>query len=214
MARGITSGMQTGVAGKTIYPVLFWFGDFASGPVRVCTHTQAVSWGSHTWTGLGDFIGLGQLTENTDVRDDGVEFYLNGVSNTMLVKALEAGFRRRECSLWLGLFTDTNMTALVADPIEWDFRMDGMPIQDDAPNSSRITVRALSWLSDLARPRERRLTSEDQNQLYPGDTGLEYTIALANAQIVVGGAAAGGAGAASVAQGTAAPSPAKLAQMV
>lgn len=201
--RGITSGMATGLAAGTIYPVLFWFGDFRSGPVRVCTHNRPVDWNGYTWTGLGDFIGLGELKENGAVRSDGVEFYLNGVNNTLLVKALEAGFRGRPCSLWLGLFTDTNMTTLVADPIEWDFRMDGMPISDAAPGNSRITVRAVDWLNDLARPRERRLTTEDQQQLYPGDTGLEYTVALANAQIVVGGAANGGAGAASTAQGTA-----------
>jgi hypothetical protein len=204
--------MQTGLAASTIYPVLFWFGDFASGAVRVCTHNRDVSWNGYTWTGLGDFIGLGQLVENGDVRDDGMEFYLNGVSNTLLVKALEAGFRRRECSLWLGLFTNTNMTALVADPIEWDFLMDGMPIADDAPGSSRITVKAQSWLSDLARPRERRLTDDDQQQLYPGDTGLEYTVALANAQVTVGGAQAGGAGAASTAQGTAPTAAARATQ--
>lgn len=207
MSRGLSTSMKSGLAAPTIYPVLFWYGDFSSGVTRVCSHTQDVVWGGFTWTGLGSYIGMGELKENGETRDDGVEFYLNGVDNALLAKALGAGFRRRLCTLYLGIFTDTNMSAIVADPVQWDFLMDGMPIQDAAPGNSKITVRALSWLSDLQRPRERRLTNEDQQQLYASDTFLEYTVALANAQLTVGGSSTGGAGAPSVTQGSA-PAPA------
>lgn len=186
MSRGIGSANVTQAEASTVRPVFFWYGDFASGEVRVCTHTQSITWGGQTWTGLGTFIGMEELRESGGIEAIGATFHLNGVPSTVLTKALEAGYRRRRCSLYLG-FLDAN-DALVANPTEWRYLMDRMPIRDSG-DDARISVQAESRLVDLQRPREVRMTDEAQQALFSGDRAFEYIVGLQTKEITVGGTA-------------------------
>jgi hypothetical protein len=189
MSRGLSASMQSAAAGGTVLPVLLWYGDFASGAVRVCSLPQSLSWCGYTWTGLGDLIDFEELRESGGTEAVGAVFTLNGVPSAMVTKALEAGYRRRRCSLYLALLDSSR--AVVADPIEWRFLMDRMSIED-AGETSRITVRAESRLADLQRARELRWTDEGQQAVFSGDRGFEYLAGLAGRELVIGGVATGG----------------------
>jgi hypothetical protein len=52
-----------------------------------------------------------------------------------------------------------------------------MTIQDTG-ETSVLTITAESRLIDMNRARERRFTDADQQQLYPGDLGLQYVAGL------------------------------------
>lgn len=191
MSRGLSAGNQAAVAASTVYPVLLWFGDFASGAVRVTSHPRDISWGGYTWTALGDLVGVGEIKETEEVQSNSVEFFLNGVSSTLLVKALEAGYRRRACVLYIG-FLDTS-DALVADPIAFPYIMDRMPVRRGG-TEAKISVFAESRLVDMQRSSELRYTDQQQQYLYPADRFFEYVEGLQDKDVPVGGEVDGGAG--------------------
>lgn len=186
MSRDLAANNVTESQAGTVRPVFFWYGDFSSGAVRVSSHTQDITWGGYTWTGLGTFIGMEELRESGGIEAIGATFHLNGVPSSVLTKALEAGYRRRQCSLYLGFLDSSD--ALVADPTEWRYLMDRMPIRD-AGNEARISVQAESRLVDLQRPREVRMTDEAQRALFAGDVAFEYIVGLQTKEITVGGTA-------------------------
>jgi hypothetical protein len=63
--------------------------------------------------------------------------------------------------------------------------MDTMQITD-AGETSQVRIACESRLIDLQRARERRFTDEDQQELYPGDLGLEYVAGLQEREIAWG----------------------------
>jgi len=193
MSRGLSSDMQTALAAGTLFPVLLWYGDFSSGAVRVCTHTQDVVFGGNTFTGLGTIIGIDEIRETGRVEATGAVFRMNGVPSMLVVKALEAEYRRRRCSLYFGLLSSASGT-LIADPIEFRYLMDQMTINDSG-ESAEILISAESRLVDLQRARELRHTDECQQSLFPGDRFFEYVPGLADKELVIGGGTTGPAAA-------------------
>lgn len=190
-SRGLSAGNLAAVAASTAHPVLLWFGDFSSGAVRVTSHARDIVWGGHTWTALGDLVGVGEVKETEQVQANQVEFFLN-FSSTLLTKALEAGYRRRSCILYIGFLDDND--ALVADPIAFPYIMDRMPGRRSG-DSAKISVIAESRLVDMQRSSELRYTDPQQQYLYAGDRFFEYVEGLqGETDIPVGGAINGGAG--------------------
>lgn len=191
MNRGLSSANQTAAAASTTYPVCFWYGDFASGAVRITDHHRDLIWGGYTWTALGQLVGVSEIKETAQAQANSVEFFLNGVDTGLLVKALEAGFRKRACVFYLG-FLDAS-GALVDTPVAWPFLMDRMPIRRGG-TTARITVIAESRLVDLQRSSELRLDDEQQQGRFAGDRGFQYVVGIQEAQVPVGGAIDGGLG--------------------
>lgn len=195
-SRGLSAGNLSASQAGTTYPVYFWYGDFASGAVRVTSYVKQISWGGYDWTALGDFMGFGEIRETEDPQANSVEFFLNGVSSSLLTKALEAGYRRRACALYIG-FLDTS-EALVSTPIAFPYIMDRMPIRRNGEDS-KITVIAESRLVDMQRSSELRYTDIQQQYLYSGDRFFEYVEGIETKDVPVGAAVDGGKGAASAA---------------
>lgn len=188
MSRGLSSEMQSASEATFARAVAFWYGDFLTGPVRISTYTRDLTWGGYTWNALGQLIGFEELRETGSVEAVGAVFTLNGVQSALVSKALESGYRRRRCSLYIG-FLDAS-EQVIANPIEHRFLMDRMTIQDDGA-TSRITVRAESRLVDLQRPREIRQNDEGQRAVFPNDRAFEFVAGLAGKEFVIGGTARG-----------------------
>jgi len=188
MSRDLTTAALNAASAATVRPVALWYGDFASGAVRVTSYIRDITWGGHTWTALGQLVGFEEIRETGTVYATGAVFTLNGVPSSLVTKALEAGYRRRRCSLYLAFLDDSG--AVIADPIEWRYLMDRMTIADNGTDA-RITVRAESRLVDLQRAREIRHTDQGQQAVFAGDRFFEYVPGLANREIVVGGTVVG-----------------------
>lgn len=73
---------------------------------------------------------------------------------------------------------------VIADPfLAFEGRLDVPDISDDG-ESCTVRVSYESRLIDLERPRERRITHEDQQIDYPGDLGREYVASLQDKVVV------------------------------
>lgn len=194
-SRGLTSGMQTAVAGGNFVPALFVFCDFSSGPVYVWTGWGSISWNGHTWTGLGDFIACDKIAEDAQVAARSLKLSLNGVPSSIITIAMTDLYRGRACQIFLGAFdTTTNPPTLISSPIQiFGGRMDVMTIRD-AGDKCNIDLTVETRLIDLQRQRERRFTDADQKFFYPGDTGFQYVAGLQDQLIYWGQATPMGAG--------------------
>lgn len=177
MARDLTTATKNALIAETVAPIMLFYGDFASGPVRIWSGYGDLSWNGNTWIGVGDFGGVSSVAESEDLRANGVTFTLNGIDPSLVSTVLTDTYQGRECSLHLGAI-NLSTGALIADPYQlFAGRMDVITI-DESADTATISLQAESLLIDLNRPRERRYTYEDQIQLYPGDEGLEFVAGI------------------------------------
>jgi len=176
MSRGLTGGMQTAVAAATVYPAIFASFDFSTGMVYLWSGLGSVSWDGQTWVGLGNFLAMDRVTEDTQVAARSVKFSLSAVPSTAISNAMVADYRGRQCKIWLGCFDSSGV--LISDPQQiYGGLMNQMTI-NDAGDTCTIDMTVESRLIDLQRQRERRYTDADQKFFYPTDTGLKYVAGL------------------------------------
>ena len=177
MARDVTSGVQVGIAAPSVPMAMAIEAQFETRTVRVWTGIAPILWGGHTWTALGDMVGLDTIEEGTDISARGVAISLSGVNSSLLTLALDDDYRGKPVIIHV-LFLNETFTAVAASYQIFAGRMDTMAFED-AGETSSITMQCENHLVDLQRPRIRRYTHEEQQQILPGDRGLEFVAALA-----------------------------------
>ena len=64
MARGLTAGMNTAVAGEKAVVVRLVEIQHGGGTIRWATSAQDISWGGHTWTAIGGVMNVGGVQES------------------------------------------------------------------------------------------------------------------------------------------------------
>lgn len=156
--------------------------DFDPNPVRVFSGLGKVEWAGKTFLGVGNMGEVSSPQEGNDLRANTQAFRLNGIPSEYLSIILNENYQGRRSRLWLGVFGEYG--EMVGDPyLISDGRMDTATIEDTG-TSGAITIQAETILIDLDRPRERRYTHEDQQDLYPNDLFLEGVTAVQNKEIV------------------------------
>jgi hypothetical protein len=136
---------------------------------------------SETYKGLGDLVGVGPVSETEDIRANPLTLTLSGVPSTMISIVLGTQYQGRLTSLWLGFI---GSSGLIVDPVLLFRGKADIMVIDEGPETSLITFTAESRLADLQRSRIRRFTDQDQQQLFPGDLGLEFVAVIQNTEVV------------------------------
>ena len=173
MSRTLTGPMATEVAKAQIAPVFFVEMDFASGFLRAWNGYGALDWNSHTWTGGGELMAMGQIEETRAIEATSLTLSLSGVPPAMVSVAYNDFSQGRPVTVWLGLM-DTATGLVTADPVQiFAGRMDTISDQDDG-QTAMISVSAESNLADLDRARTRYFTDQDQLRLFGTDRSLRY----------------------------------------
>jgi len=192
MTRTLDADILTELPKANIQVALLVALDFESGFVRVWSGIGTLSFESQTFNGVGHLGSIAPIQESgAAVRANAITLQLSGIPSSLLSVALGSHYQGRNAKIWLGFFTTA--WVLLDCAILFAGRMDTMQI-DEGPETSTITLTAESHLADLKRPRVRRYTNEDQQQLYPGDLGFQYVESLQNAEIAWGRGSGGGAG--------------------
>jgi len=174
------------VGGEVISPFLLFEANLDSGDLNFWTGVGDLVWNSTTYSGSGDAIRLQPAEETQDLRATGAQCIIAGISSAILAAVLAEPFQQRPCRIRMGALDRSNdPPSVIVDPLlMFDGRLDQMNWTDEG-DTATIVVTAESRLIDLENPRERRLTPEDQKQLYPGDTSLDRVPALQNREIVL-----------------------------
>ena len=179
MARALTAAMIAAITAGTVRPVLIAKIGTYGADVNAWTGIGDLTFQSEIYSGVGNFGGVSQVNETSDLRAAGMNFSLSGISSSMISTALGNIRYGRPAMLWLGLY-DMASGVLVADPYRLFTGQTDVPTIDEGPETSVITISAESRLIDLDRARARRYTPEDQNINRPTVAPTAISVALAS----------------------------------
>lgn len=161
--------------------------DFSSGTIYLTTAPQTLTTGGNTYTGLGALVSVGNLSESADSSAEKITLSLAVASSAMLALALGnvEGYRGRAVRLYLQLF-DAQF-APVASPLQrWSGSMDKVqitrqPAEAGSPGAGGGSIDLQCSRSGMARARYYqglRLTHQQHQSRWAGDTGLQYARTL------------------------------------
>ena len=184
MARDLTEALEAEFQKTGLKPILFCEVGVSSGTVRVWSGVGTITWNGESWTGIGQFGMISEITETTETRADGLVLTLSGVDPTLLGYALTEIRHGKNAKIWLGAMDAAG--AILADPyLSFSGKVDTAAI-DEGGETSTIQITVESRLIEMHRPRDRRWTHEDQQIDYPGDLGFEYVAGLQELNIIWG----------------------------
>ena len=158
--------------------------EFGTGTMHFTSYSVAIPANGHTYTALGNFAGVGNLTESQDATAERMTLSLSIVNPAMIAATLGnvGNYRGRKVRLWLQLVADNYQPAGIPK-LRWSGYMDKIAINrrpsKDGKSSGAIEMQCSR--AGMARARKApslRLTHEQQQQRYPGDSGLRYVRGL------------------------------------
>jgi len=210
MSRNVTEAFAAAMTAPVVSPILLFEAEFSTSTVYMWTGIGDLAWNSQTYTGIGNLVGVSAIEESDDLKANGINVTLAGVSPAHLELVLNELRLGKPGSIRLGLFDQgydlgdesvpyvigesaINMHlgieggGLIPDPkIIFKGRLDVGGIDDSDPTKPIVTLNYENELIDLERPREWRFTDEHQKKLYSGDRGDEYIAGLQDAEIIWG----------------------------
>ena len=188
MSRDLTTDVANAFSAATVAPVILARFAFASGVVRLHSGIGNLTFDSETYTGVGTLGTVSDIEERIDDSSNSATLTLSAASSIISLMLTEVGSgRNMPAKVWIGA-KNLSSGALLADPaLRYSGFISHMTHTDDGSTGS-VTVHLRDETGDQERPRERRLTVEDQKRIDPTDTGLRYVVDLPNREITWGNA--------------------------
>ena len=184
MTRDLTSGMQTAVTADLVRPITLVQCAFDSGNLNLWSGIGDLTVDSVDYVGAGSLLGIGEITETSELSANGVTVTLSGVTSPLIEKARDEDYQGRELKVLLGAMDASN--GVISDPIVvFSGFMDTMTINEGGETAT-IQVTVENRLIEFEKTRVRRYTAEDQKIDYPNDKGLEFVAEMAEKEIVWG----------------------------
>jgi len=185
MSRTLSLAVAAACAAQQVAPAYLVELVFDSAPLRLWSGRGNITWSGKTFVGTGTLGGISEIEETAKIAANGIELSLSGIPSASISLALTEPYRGRRAYVWLAFFNITTGT-MIANPVPvFAGRMDTMRVKDSGETST-IALSCESKLIDLERPRERRYTHEDQQDLFPGDLGLEFVAGLQEKELFWG----------------------------
>jgi len=183
MARDLTTAVTTASTASTLKTVTMVNLQFDSTPIYVHTGVGTITYDGNDYLGVG---GLGKVTpikESSDLEVTRVILELSGIDASNISVALNQQYQGRVATIYQA-FLDSDYT-LIADPVVvFKGTMDNQII--NLGNTAKVEVAVISLLEDWQKARIRRYNNEDQQNLYPGDKGLEFVEQVVEKEIFWG----------------------------
>lgn len=160
--------------------------DFAGGTIYFTTWPYPVVVSGNTYVAAGELVQVQNLEESADTSTEQLTFSLSAVGAAMFAAAIgdPVTYRGRQARLYLQLFDDTLQPA-GARVQRWQGYMSKVQItrsaagQDGDGSSGKINL--VCTRAGMARVRNYdglRMNDQQQEILFPGDTGLRYIVSL------------------------------------
>ena len=106
-ARNMTAAALAELNEKTVKPIMFFEGEFQSGVVNVWTGYGTLSWDGKDWIGLGELIGISEISESSNIVANGMTFTLSAVDASLVSLAINEAEQGKPGRLWLGFLDDS-----------------------------------------------------------------------------------------------------------
>jgi hypothetical protein len=186
--------MLAAITSPAWQPAIFCQIGFSTGPQYLWSGIGTINWNSQNWTGLGSLLSIGQnIEEGSTVEARGITIELSGLDPNLMPAALS------ECQLglpvivWLAAMSGG---APIVSPTILYSGVTDQPSIEVGPDSVVLSLACESILTSMNVPVDRRLTPQDQNMTWPGDTGLMYVYQILSINLYWGSQSKGSAGAA------------------
>lgn len=180
MSRGLAAGVISEIAAPSVQPILFFYGSFATGDIRLWSGLGNITWDSQTWLGAGSLIQISNIDEPGEIKAQGIVVTFTGIPADFISLVLQSVKQNALGRVYLGFLSGGSV---VANPwLVFEGRLD-VPIIDEQAETCSIAITYESRLIDLTRARSRRHTEQDQQAEYPGDLGMEYVASLQEKEI-------------------------------
>jgi len=106
-ARNMTAAALAEINEATVKPIMLFEGEFLTGTVNVWTGYGTLSWDGKSWTGLGNLIGISELSESSDIVANGMTFTLSAVDASLVSLAINEARQGKPGRLWIGFLDDS-----------------------------------------------------------------------------------------------------------
>lgn len=163
---------------------------FTTGTLRYTTAPVTITEGADTWLGWGAVATVGSVTESEEVLGDAIVLSLSIVDQALIAASLGnvGSYRGRRATLYLQML-DSTFRPVGPKVRRWAGVMDRVEIKRSAPaadgtggsDGSTGSIELRCSRVGVARMRNAgglRLSHEQQQRRYPGDTGLQYVRTL------------------------------------
>lgn len=180
MSRDIPVGIASAITEKVTRP--FYAVDLLfDSPNQIYLHTGLGNkvFNSTTYQGVGDLLKVSAIDEKNDLTAAGASLKLNGLSSTLLTRALAEPYQNRTCNIYYGEEGNSNLIFLFTG------LMDVMTFSDDG-DKSVIDLKVESHMISLKRTAVLKYTNESQRARYPSDTGMSYITTLQDQRLEFG----------------------------
>lgn len=186
MPRSMSADMLAGIQAKELLPVLFVYGQFATGPVYLWTGYGPISWNGQIWQGIGTLLTVSLIEEGSDVNARGISIGLSGFDANLLSLALGEIQQGQPVVVYVGLFYPGSPWLVIDDPLTaWAGRMD-QPTIDVLGETASISINCENRLVAMGVAVDRRYTNEDQQRDWPGDGGEAFVLSIQDTNIYWG----------------------------
>ena len=184
MSRSLSSNMEAVATADLVRPIFLVKLAFTSGNINLWSGIGNLTVVGVTYAGAGSLLSVSDIQESTEVRANGIQVSLSGISSTLISKARDEDYQGRDLTVLLGAM-DTSNSVISSPAVVFSGFMDTMTI-NDAGETAIITVTAENRLIEFEKTRVRRLTAEDQKIDFPNDKGLEFVAEMAEKEIFWG----------------------------
>lgn len=165
------TGAPSDFSADSLQPFLAVEALFDSGDVRLWGGYGDLTIDGEEYTGGGSLLNISGVQESGEISAQGASVVLSGLDASIISIALTENYQNRSCRIIIGTLNSDGQVGAFYTLFKG--RIDTMTIEEGGDTAS-IAVSLENRLIDLERPRARRYTNEDQQSLYPGDTGFSY----------------------------------------
>jgi hypothetical protein len=168
----ITTTQQTALEVPSTSTVFFVEMQFLSSTQYFCTANVSLTWGGHTWLGVGTISAISNITEADGITSQALTFTLNCADPSWL--GIAAGpsneYSGRPAKMYRCPL-DANFVLIDTPERCWNGVMDQMTIGVDG-ETGQIGLKCETGAFSLKRASSLRMNSAQQRLKYPTDTGF------------------------------------------
>lgn len=181
MSRGLSNTLSTATALPDVNPFMLVELDFPDGIVRATSLPFDINLEGHIWHGLSVLGSVSAIEEGAENRSYGAQVSLQGIPNEFAEYIASQEVQGRTARVLLGFLNSAE--EIIGDPVVLlRARMDTVDLQ--VGEHTTVVIAVEDARLDWERPRLKRFTHLDQQQLFPGDLGLQYVSRATDQQIV------------------------------
>jgi hypothetical protein len=158
-------------------PALIAYLDHPDGPTRVWSRSGTLRWDGYDWQGVGTLGRISGVSQSNDLALKQVALSLSGVP-PFATKTLSGRVRGRVARVW---FTAVMGKRVIGAPeLIVDAICDYQTLKIEDSGAATITITANVGFWSIERAVNIAWTHEQQQSVYPGDTGLSLLPSLTN----------------------------------